>query len=94
MLSADGEIWTWGCGDNGRLGNGETTGLELPEPLEFFDKINCTAISAGGGFTLALCDDGQLYGWGMNNSKLRLITSHNVLLIVECNILQMLKLAL
>ncbi|RHY34359.1 hypothetical protein DYB32_001007 [Aphanomyces invadans] len=66
-LSADGEIWTWGRGDNGRLGNGELISLDYPEPVEFFDSMTCTAIAAGRSFSLALRDDGRVYGWGKNN---------------------------
>ncbi|KAF0712239.1 Aste57867_4888 [Aphanomyces stellatus] len=66
-LSADGEIWTWGRGDNGRLGNGELISLDFPEPVEFFDSMNCVAIAAGRSFSLALREDGRVFGWGKNN---------------------------
>ncbi|ETV70836.1 hypothetical protein, variant [Aphanomyces astaci] len=66
-LSADGEIWTWGRGDNGRLGNGELISLDFPEPLDFFDSMTCVAIAAGRSFSLALRDDGRVFGWGKNN---------------------------
>ncbi|CAK4634491.1 unnamed protein product [Aphanomyces euteiches] len=66
-LSADGEIWTWGLGDNGRLGNGELISLDYPEPVEYFDTMNCVAIAAGRSFTMALSEDGRVFGWGKNN---------------------------
>ncbi|EQC36619.1 hypothetical protein SDRG_06059 [Saprolegnia diclina VS20] len=66
-LSVDGEVWSWGRGDNGRLGNGELISLEYPEPMEFFDKVNIVQIAAGRSFTLALRDDGRVFGWGKNN---------------------------
>ncbi|OQR95960.1 regulator of chromosome condensation (RCC1) [Thraustotheca clavata] len=66
-LSVDGEVWTWGRGDNGRLGNGELISLEYPEPMEFFDKVNIIQVAAGRSFTLALREDGRVFGWGKNN---------------------------
>ncbi|KAF1326304.1 Regulator of chromosome condensation, partial [Globisporangium splendens] len=66
-LSKDGEIWAWGNGEYGRLGNGETDTFEIPEPIEFFSDDNVVAISAGRDFTFALTDEGELYGWGVNS---------------------------
>jgi alpha-tubulin suppressor-like RCC1 family protein len=68
-LSADGEIWTWGNGANGRLGNGDVIGLDYPEPMEFFDSVSCVEVAAGRNFSLALRNDGVIFGWGKNNSN-------------------------
>lgn len=69
-LSKDGEIWAWGNGEYGRLGNGETDTFEVPEPIEFFADVNVVSISAGRDFTFALTDNGELYGWGGNSRTL------------------------
>ncbi|KAI9906373.1 hypothetical protein PsorP6_003373 [Peronosclerospora sorghi] len=66
-LSTDGEIWAWGNGEYGRLGNGESTTCEVPEPIEFFSKDNIIAIAAGRDFSFALTDKGELYSWGGNS---------------------------
>lgn len=66
-LSQDGEIWAWGNGEYGRLGNGETDTFEVPEPIEFFADEDVVAISAGRDFTFALTANGELYGWGGNS---------------------------
>lgn len=32
-LSSNGEVFSWGCGDGGRLGHGDTTSVIFPNPL-------------------------------------------------------------
>lgn len=66
-LTTDGEVWAWGNGEYGRLGNGETDTLEVPEPVEFFADDEVVAIAAGRDFSFALTDSGELYGWGGNS---------------------------
>ncbi|GLD94567.1 hypothetical protein PINS_up003178 [Pythium insidiosum] len=66
-LTTDGEIWAWGNGEYGRLGNGETVTLEVPEPIEAFAKENITEIEVGRDFTFALTERGELYAWGVNS---------------------------
>ncbi len=69
-LSKDGEVWVWGNGEYGRLGNGEVDHLEVPEPLEFFANENVSQISVGKDFSFALTEAGELYSWGVNNGTL------------------------
>jgi len=68
-LGVDGEVWTWGCGENGRLGNGGTTDQLEPYPVEFFLEVGvkCVSVACGNSFSLALGDDGKVYGWGKND---------------------------
>ncbi|CAI5712013.1 unnamed protein product [Peronospora destructor] len=66
-LSKDGEIWAWGNGEYGRLGNGESDTCEVPEPIEFFLKDNVVSIAVGRDFSFALTDTGDLYSWGGNS---------------------------
>ncbi|RLN90144.1 hypothetical protein BBJ28_00005844 [Nothophytophthora sp. Chile5] len=68
-LTKDGEIWAWGNGEYGRLGNGETDTCEVPEPIEFFAKENVVSIAAGRDFSFALTDAGELYSWGVNSQN-------------------------
>jgi len=69
-LKDDGTVWGWGDNYSGELGIGNTTGQLLPVQVQglggsgFLTGI--TAISAGNNFTLALKDDGTLWGWGNN----------------------------
>ncbi|TMW68440.1 hypothetical protein Poli38472_005908 [Pythium oligandrum] len=66
-LSKDGEVWAWGNGEYGRLGNGEALTCEVPEPIEFFAKENIKSITAGRDFTFVITEDGDVYTWGVNS---------------------------
>eukprot|EP00535_Pseudo-nitzschia_heimii_P002359 CAMPEP_0197192270 /NCGR_PEP_ID=MMETSP1423-20130617/24796_1 /TAXON_ID=476441 /ORGANISM="Pseudo-nitzschia heimii, Strain UNC1101" /LENGTH=425 /DNA_ID=CAMNT_0042645121 /DNA_START=138 /DNA_END=1415 /DNA_ORIENTATION=+ len=67
VLTSEGEVLTTGAANYGRLGNGETS-----EDTLYFDEVeilpseNITQIAGGESFTLALTDEGVIYGWGKN----------------------------
>lgn len=63
-LDEDGLVWTWGQGEYGRLGNGDSSDSTEPEPLEFFEEIGeCIKIRSGSSFSAALTKAGELYTW-------------------------------
>lgn len=66
VLTTEGEVLTAGAGSYGRLGNYETADQLYLEPLELLAD-GVTQISGGKSFTLALKDDGIVYGWGRNH---------------------------
>ena len=66
-LTTDGEVWAWGNGEMGRLGNGENDNFEVPVPMEYFAEDNIVQIACGRDFSFAINEDGELYGWGSNN---------------------------
>ncbi len=70
-LGNEGEVWTWGHGENGRLGNGTTADQLEPFPVDYFLDldIKCVDIACGNSFCLALSDDGKVYGWGKNDQS-------------------------
>jgi len=70
-LGVSGEIWSWGRGENGRLGNGGNSDQLEPCPVDFFLDLDivCKDIACGNSFTLALTDDGRIYGWGKNDQS-------------------------
>ena len=63
-LTADGAVWSWGGGYDGRLGHGDQQSLALPEKLEAFAGQRVVAVSAGYAHSLALTADGALLSWG------------------------------
>jgi len=64
VMTTEGEVLTCGGGSFGRLGNSETHQDQLHlEPVEMLRK-GVMDVSGGNSFTLALKDDGVLYGWG------------------------------
>jgi len=68
-LGMDGEVWSWGRGENGRLGNGGNSDQLEPYPIDFFLEMNIriTAIACGHSFCLAVSDDGRVFAWGKND---------------------------
>jgi len=63
-LSADGALWSWGCGGQGVLGHGDEQYQLLPTKIEAFAGQRVVAVSAGGDHSLALTADGAVWSWG------------------------------
>lgn len=66
-LTDDGMIYTWGYGEVGQLGHGNSNKRVLtPKCIEGLNNIKFVDISASEHHTLALTDDGKVYAWGLN----------------------------
>lgn len=61
-LRQDGTVWTWGLGDNGRLGTGASTTRETP--MQVPDLTDVDAVAVGCDHVLALTADGVIKAWG------------------------------
>lgn len=66
VLTTEGEVLTCGAGSYGRLGNFDTIDQLYLEPVELLSK-GVVQIAGGKSFTLALTNDGVIYGWGRNH---------------------------
>ena len=64
-LRSDGSLWAWGANWKGQLGDGTTTGKDIPIQ-ESTGATNWSDIAAGFGHTVALKSDGRLWAWGAN----------------------------
>jgi len=65
-LSADGEVYSWGDGDDGSLGQGDNNAKAVPTRIELLSRIE--RIAAGPNCTSAAVDeDGRLFTWGWAN---------------------------
>ena len=62
-LTADGVVWSWGCGLSGRLGHGDEQDQLLPKKVEALAERRVVAISAAN-HSLALTADGAIWSWG------------------------------
>ena len=68
-LCSDGTLASWGLNTDGELGNGSNADCHVPVTVNTAGILagkNVVSISAGGGHSLALCDDGSLAAWGYN----------------------------
>ncbi len=64
-LTADGQVWSWGCNDDGPLGRADTMSTEVRRVTEGgIDKECITAIAAGDCHSLALDAKGRVWFWG------------------------------
>merc|ERR1740128_1126803 len=67
LLTENGEVWSWGLGDGGRLGHGDQTSLPSPHLLQDLVGKTIVKISAGSTYSAAITQEGQLYTWGKGN---------------------------
>lgn len=70
-LSAQGEVYTWGAGHQGRLGLGDLNPAWTPRRVEGGGLIHyrVKALSCGSLHTAALTEEGMLFMWGDNTQK-------------------------
>ncbi len=80
---ADGSLWCWGDGANGRLGTGNSTEQNIPHRIEApeWDQLDrgqtaVISVSAGYSHTCAVLADGSLWCWG-DGANGRLGTGNN-----------------
>lgn len=61
------QVYTWGCNDEGGLGRvtSSTDGDEFTAGLvKEMERVNVVMVCAGDSHTMALSDNGIVYGWG------------------------------
>ena len=64
---SDGTAVSWGANADGQLGNGKEGGdSSTPAPVNGLSGV--TAVSAGGGYSMALLGNGTVMAWGANGS--------------------------
>ncbi|RZC85704.1 hypothetical protein C5167_026378 [Papaver somniferum] len=55
VLTSRSEVFTWGCGANGRLGHGDTDDRKAPTLVEALRERHVKSISCGSNFTASIC---------------------------------------
>lgn len=70
-LGYDGEVWVWGNGENGVMGDTTIDSSSEPVPVEYLLDldVNITHISCGDNHNLATSSNGELYVWGSNDQS-------------------------
>ncbi|XP_041973907.1 probable E3 ubiquitin-protein ligase HERC2 [Aricia agestis] len=61
---ACGGAWSWGAGDDGRLGHGDTAPRDAPQPLHHLAHHDVVRVAAGVACSAAITTRGALYTWG------------------------------
>lgn len=68
VLTGDGDVYSFGKGDAGQLGHGDTKSTYIPTKIEELTDKTVTAISAGDSHSLALTDEGVVYAFGSGDA--------------------------
>lgn len=63
-LSRSGEMFTWGLGEGGRLGHGETNLELLPRKVRFDGDVEVESVAAGHSHSGCIIK-GEIYTWGI-----------------------------
>uniref|UniRef100_A0A8C9U1I0 HECT-type E3 ubiquitin transferase n=1 Tax=Scleropages formosus TaxID=113540 RepID=A0A8C9U1I0_SCLFO len=65
VVSQDGRtVWSFGGGDNGKLGHGDTNRVYRPKVIEGLHGYIVRKVCAGSQSSLALTSAGQVFAWG------------------------------
>jgi alpha-tubulin suppressor-like RCC1 family protein len=57
-------VFTWGRGEDGQLGVGDTSDLHEPTFVDALRGVRVRQIACGSGHTVVLTTDGSVYTWG------------------------------
>ncbi|KAJ8297784.1 hypothetical protein KUTeg_024315 [Tegillarca granosa] len=63
-LSAEGEVYSWGEGEDGKLGHGNRSPCDRPRVIESLRGKEVVDIAAGGAHSACITSSGELYTWG------------------------------
>lgn len=64
ILTQDGEVFSWGRGDDGRLGHGDNGWKYVPRLINALSGKVVTQITCGSYHTAAVTNNGELFTWG------------------------------
>ncbi|XP_022739998.1 ultraviolet-B receptor UVR8-like isoform X3 [Durio zibethinus] len=63
-VTMEGEVQSWGRNQNGQLGLGTIEDSLVPQKIQAFQGISIKMVAAGAEHTVAVSEEGALYGWG------------------------------
>ncbi|RLU17868.1 hypothetical protein DMN91_010107 [Ooceraea biroi] len=64
-LTQDGKVFSWGEGEDGKLGHGNCVSLDKPKLIEALKSKRIRDIACGSGHSAAIASNGELYTWGL-----------------------------
>ena len=62
-VTDDGDVWSWGDGDYGKLGRGGSDGCKVPIRIESLHGMAVVKVECGSQFSVALTKSGAVYTW-------------------------------
>ncbi|XP_057539967.1 ultraviolet-B receptor UVR8-like isoform X2 [Amaranthus tricolor] len=62
------QVYSWGWGDFGRLGHGNSSDLFIPHPIKALGGNKIKQIACGDSHCLAITMDGEVASWGRNQN--------------------------
>lgn len=63
-ISSRGEMFTWGCGADGKLGHGSAVSEWEPKRVEALASVHVAQVALGDRHTIALDVHGDVFTWG------------------------------
>ncbi|BDR52279.1 hypothetical protein KIM372_01860 [Bombiscardovia nodaiensis] len=67
-IDSVGDVYTWGAGSSGQLGNGMNSTVSVPTHMSLPTTSEAVQIVASGSHILALTASAQAYAWGSNTN--------------------------
>jgi len=64
-LTVDGKVFSWGEGDDGKLGHGNKSSCDKPKLVEALKSKRIKDIACGSSHSAAITSGGELYTWGL-----------------------------
>lgn len=83
-LRQDGNIWTWGQGDSGQLGDGSSNNIATPTMIPGISNV--ITVAAGADHSMALTTSRTVWTWG-DNTKGQLGRTNNPTIPGQVNLL-------
>ncbi|KAL5539709.1 hypothetical protein UlMin_043746, partial [Ulmus minor] len=62
------EVYSWGWGDFGRLGHGNSSDLLTPQPIKALQGLRIKQIACGDSHCLAVTMESEVQSWGRNQN--------------------------
>ena len=77
-LTESNQIFTWGCGEHGRLGHGDEDERNEPTELKFKIKYAFRDVFAGSDCSFLLTKDGRVLAFGNNEYNKLCLNDHSI----------------
>jgi len=78
-VTDDGDVWSWGDGDYGKLGRGGSDGCKVPIRIESLHGMAVVKVECGSQFSVALTKSGAVYTWQVSFCDIFFIVVPSVL---------------